>query len=49
MLASLRREKIAELITEDGSAKVVDLARIFKVTKPLYAKILRNLNMKDYW
>ena len=33
MLANLRRDKILELLTEDGSAKVVDLARIFKVTE----------------
>lgn len=33
MLPNLRREKIFELIKEDGSAKVTDLARIFKVTE----------------
>jgi DeoR/GlpR family transcriptional regulator of sugar metabolism len=32
MLASHRREKILEYLREDGSAKVLDLARIFKVT-----------------
>lgn len=33
MLPNLRRDKILELLKEDGSAKVVDLARIFKVTE----------------
>ncbi len=33
MLANQRRDKILELIQEDGSAKVIDLARIFKVTE----------------
>jgi len=33
MLANQRREKILELIREDGQAKVMDLSRIFKVTE----------------
>jgi DeoR/GlpR family transcriptional regulator of sugar metabolism len=33
MLANQRRDKILELIREDGQAKVMDLARIFKVTE----------------
>jgi DeoR/GlpR family transcriptional regulator of sugar metabolism len=33
MLPNQRREKIFEMIKEDGSAKVVELARIFKVTE----------------
>jgi DeoR/GlpR family transcriptional regulator of sugar metabolism len=33
MLANQRRDKILELLKEDGSAKVVDLARLFKVTE----------------
>ncbi len=33
MLSTQRREKILELIREDGHAKVVDLSRIFKVTE----------------
>lgn len=33
MLANLRRDKIMDLLREDGSAKVVDLARLFKVTE----------------
>lgn len=32
LLPNLRREKILELLKEDGSAKVVNLAKIFKVT-----------------
>ena len=32
MLSNQRREKIMELLKEDGSAKVIDLARIFKVS-----------------
>lgn len=33
MLPNLRRDKIIELLKEDGSAKVIDLARLFKVTE----------------
>jgi len=33
MLPNHRRDKILELLKEDGSAKVVDLARLFKVTE----------------
>lgn len=33
MLPNQRRDKILELLKEDGSAKVVDLARLFKVTE----------------
>ncbi len=33
MLPSQRRDKILELLKEDGSAKVQDLARLFKVTE----------------
>jgi DeoR/GlpR family transcriptional regulator of sugar metabolism len=33
MLATQRREKILELLKEDGSAKVIALARLFKVTE----------------
>lgn len=32
-MANQRRDKILELLREDGSAKVVDLARLFKVTE----------------
>jgi DeoR/GlpR family transcriptional regulator of sugar metabolism len=33
MLATQRREKILELLKEDGSAKVITLAKLFKVTE----------------
>ena len=33
MLAIQRREKIMELLREDGSAKVIALAKLFKVTE----------------
>ena len=33
MLATHRRDKILELLREDGSAKVLNLAKIFKVTE----------------
>ncbi|GAB4018613.1 DeoR/GlpR family DNA-binding transcription regulator [Spirosoma koreense] len=33
MLPNQRRDKILELLKEDGSAKVIDLSRIFKVTE----------------
>jgi len=33
MLAHIRRDKILEFIKEDGSAKVLDLAKLFKVTE----------------
>lgn len=43
MTANHRREKIFELIKEDGSAKVVDLAKIFKVTEPTVRQDLEKL------
>src|SRR5688572_9326521 len=43
MIASQRREKILELIQEDGSAKVVDLAKIFKVTEVTIRQDLEKL------
>jgi DeoR/GlpR family transcriptional regulator of sugar metabolism len=43
MIANQRREKILELIKEDGSAKVVDLARIFKVTEVTIRQDLEKL------
>jgi DeoR/GlpR family transcriptional regulator of sugar metabolism len=33
MLPNQRREKILELIREDGQAKVINLSRLFKVTE----------------
>ncbi|MES2773825.1 MAG: DeoR/GlpR family DNA-binding transcription regulator [Bacteroidota bacterium] len=43
MLANQRREKIFELIQEDGSAKVVNLAKIFKVTEVTIRQDLERL------
>ncbi len=43
MMANQRREKILELLKEDGSAKVVDLARIFKVTEVTIRQDLEKL------
>jgi len=43
MTANHRREKILELIKEDGSAKVVSLAKIFKVTEPTIRQDLEKL------
>lgn len=43
MTANHRREKIFELIKEDGSAKVVELAKIFKVTEPTIRQDLEKL------
>lgn len=47
MLPNLRREKILELLKEDGSAKVVDLARIFKVTEVTIRQDLEKLERED--
>jgi DeoR/GlpR family transcriptional regulator of sugar metabolism len=44
MTATQRRDKIIELIKEDGSAKVVDLARIFKVTEVTIRQDLEKLD-----
>jgi DeoR/GlpR family transcriptional regulator of sugar metabolism len=43
MIAIQRKEKILELIREDGAAKVVDLARIFKVTEVTIRQDLEKL------
>ena len=43
MLANQRREKILELLKEDGSAKVIDLAKIFKVTEVTVRQDLEKL------
>ena len=43
MTANHRREKILELIKEDGSAKVVELAKLFKVTEPTIRQDLEKL------
>ena len=44
MLAKQRKEKILELLQEDGSAKVIDLARIFKVTEVTIRQDLEKLD-----
>ncbi len=43
MLARHRREKIVDLIKEDGSAKVLDLAKLFKVTEVTIRQDLEKL------
>lgn len=43
MIATQRKEKILELIREDGAAKVADLARIFKVTEVTIRQDLEKL------
>ena len=43
MLANQRREKIFELIQEDGSAKVINLSKIFKVTEVTIRQDLEKL------
>jgi DeoR/GlpR family transcriptional regulator of sugar metabolism len=44
MLANQRKGKILELLKEDGSAKVADLARIFKVTEVTVRQDLEKLD-----
>jgi DeoR/GlpR family transcriptional regulator of sugar metabolism len=46
MLPYERREKILELITEDGSAKVINLAKIFKVTEVTIRQDLEKLDQE---
>jgi len=48
MLANQRRNKILELIREDGQAKVLDLARIFKVTEVTIRQDLERLEKVGY-
>lgn len=43
MLPNQRREKILELLKEDGSAKVINLAKIFKVTEVTIRQDLEKL------
>ena len=43
MLPNQRREKILELIREDGHAKVMDLSRVFKVTEVTIRQDLEKL------
>jgi DeoR/GlpR family transcriptional regulator of sugar metabolism len=44
MLANQRRDKILELLQEDGSAKVLDLAKLFKVTEVTIRQDLEKLD-----
>jgi len=46
MLPNQRREKILELIREDGHAKVLDLSRIFKVTEVTIRQDLEKLEIE---
>jgi DeoR/GlpR family transcriptional regulator of sugar metabolism len=43
MLANQRRDKIIELLKEDGSAKVINLAKLFKVTEVTIRQDLEKL------
>ena len=43
-MANQRREKILELLKEDGSAKVIDLAKLFKVTEVTIRQDLEKLD-----
>jgi DeoR/GlpR family transcriptional regulator of sugar metabolism len=47
MLANIRREKILDLLREDGSAKVKDLASIFKVTEVTIRQDLEKLEADE--
>jgi DeoR/GlpR family transcriptional regulator of sugar metabolism len=47
MLPNQRREKILDLLREDGSAKVVDLAKLFKVTEVTIRQDLEKLEAED--
>ncbi|WP_416865738.1 MAG: DeoR/GlpR family DNA-binding transcription regulator [Imperialibacter sp.] len=44
MLPKQRKDKILDLLREDGSAKVIDLARIFKVTEVTIRQDLEKLD-----
>jgi DeoR/GlpR family transcriptional regulator of sugar metabolism len=48
MLANQRRDKILELIREDGQAKVMDLSRIFKVTEVTIRQDLERLEKDGF-
>ena len=48
MLPNQRREKILEMIREDGHAKVLDLSRIFKVTEVTIRQDLERLEQDGY-
>jgi DeoR/GlpR family transcriptional regulator of sugar metabolism len=48
MLANQRRDKILELLKEDGSAKVADLSKIFKVTEVTIRQDLEKLEKDGF-
>jgi DeoR/GlpR family transcriptional regulator of sugar metabolism len=48
MLQNQRRDKILELIREDGHAKVTDLSRIFKVTEVTIRQDLESLEKDSF-
>ena len=48
MLANQRREKIKDLLKEDGSAKVISLARIFRVSEVTIRQDLEKLEKDGY-
>ncbi|MDD4991251.1 MAG: DeoR/GlpR family DNA-binding transcription regulator [Paludibacter sp.] len=48
MLQNQRRDKILELIREDGHAKVMDLSRIFKVTEVTIRQDLESLEKDGF-
>ena len=48
MLANQRRDKILELLKEDGQAKVMDLSRIFKVTEVTIRQDLERLEKEGF-
>lgn len=48
MLANQRREKILELLKEDGSAKVIKLSKIFKVSEVTIRQDLEKLEKDGY-
>jgi DeoR/GlpR family transcriptional regulator of sugar metabolism len=48
LLANQRRNKILELLREDGSAKVANLARIFKVSEVTIRQDLERLEGEGY-
>lgn len=48
MLANQRREKILELLREDGSAKVTNLSRIFKVSEVTIRHDLEKLELDGF-
>lgn len=48
MLANQRRDKILELLKEDGSAKVIKLAKIFKVSEVTIRQDLEKLEQEGF-